>query len=201
MRVYLYTPATNRLDLSSFHGRIKRLLRQAGAAVTTNTERTADGLSAAELEAIEAAGGIALDTMDAVVIEATESDSRVGYLLAYAVARQKPTLFLYHKRSGQPELLTLLDKRAAPKTLVIKGFLSDNLDEVLQNFLRGFKELEVTEQPTVKFTLRLTKTMEKYLSYKTHNTETTKADWLRDEIDAKMKKDEAFWKWLKRQAE
>lgn len=198
MKIYYYAAATNRVDIDSFQSRIKRLLRQAGANVLSNTDR-ASSLTRDDLAAISAAGAIAIDTMDALVIEGTETDARVGYLLAYAIAKQKPTLYLHERRSERDDALALLDKKSIPKTLVVQSYLKRNLDDHVLAFLQSFSNLAVTEPPTIKFTLRITKTIERFLEYRTHNTKMTKADFLREEIDAIMKKDHAFWQWLKKQ--
>lgn len=198
MKIYYYAATTNRLDIASYQSRIKRLLRQTGAEVMSNTDRTA-ALSRDDLDAIAATGAIALDTMDALVIEGTEPDTRVGYLLAYAIAKQKPTLYLHERRTERQDALSLLDAKAIPATLKVRAYLKRNLDESVQNFLRSFSSLSVTEPPTIKFTLRITKTIERFLEYRTRNTKLTKADFLREEIDAIMKKDHRFWQWLKKQ--
>ncbi|MFH0952191.1 MAG: hypothetical protein V1838_03285 [Patescibacteria group bacterium] len=201
MKLYFYGAPTNRVDLDNSYGRIKRLLRQTGAELTASTERLETTMTKEELEKLKKAGEIALDKMDAFIIEGSEADAQAGYLLAFAVARQKPTLYLYERRGQLPVILKNLDKKSIPKTLEVKGYLKENLDEILQNFLRGLGSLKVEEVPNIKFTLRITKTIEKYLHYKTHNTDKSKADFIREEIDGKMKKDSKFWDWLKKQRE
>lgn len=198
MKIYYYAAATNRLDVDSYQSRIKRLLRQSGAEIITNLDRSTQPTKD-DLEAIAATGVTALDTMDALVIEGTETDANVGYLLAYAIAKQKPTLYLYERRTERRDALSLIDKKAIPTTLAVRAYLKRNLDESVQGFLRTFENLTITEPPTIKFTLRITKTIERFLEYKTRNTKLTKADFLREEIDAIMKNDHRFWQWLKKQ--
>ncbi len=48
------------------------------------------------------------------------------------------------------------------------------------------------DQPSIKFTLRITPRIEKYLSWKIKNTEKTKADYLRGEIEKIMEEDDEF---------
>jgi len=73
MKLYFYGASTNRVDLDSSYSRIKRLLRQTGAELTASTERLETTLTREELIKLEEAGEIALDTMDAFIIEGTEA--------------------------------------------------------------------------------------------------------------------------------
>ena len=55
------------------------------------------------------------------------------------------------------------------------------------------------EVPTIKFTLRFTPRAERYLRWKTHNTKVSKADFLRNLIDASINSDENYQKNLRSQ--
>lgn len=52
------------------------------------------------------------------------------------------------------------------------------------------------EKADIKFTLRITPKIEKYLSWKTQNTDLTKADYLREMIDKDLTSDEDFKKFI-----
>lgn len=94
-----------------------------------------------------------------------------------------------------------------------KEYFSNQEKELLQSFSRQIgiamsnaiahekimKKMQMTtkrktkfDQPSIKFTLRITPRIEKYLSWKIKNTEKTKADYLRGEIEKIMEEDDEF---------
>jgi hypothetical protein len=56
----------------------------------------------------------------------------------------------------------------------------------------------VKEIPRIKFTLRITPTIDEYLDWKSQEVKLKKADFLRDEIDQLIAKDAEFQKYLER---
>lgn len=57
----------------------------------------------------------------------------------------------------------------------------------------GFKKRKF-DKPNIKFTLRITPRIEKYLSWKIQNTDRTKADYLREEVERLIDEDDEFEK-------
>ena len=82
------------------------------------------------------------------------------------------------------------DKDTA-KFLISKNYTENNLEKILNDFLQTIEQEEGRQAPSIKFTLRVTPRIERYLSWKINNTNLTKADYLRnlieDIIDADIK--------------
>ncbi|USN53097.1 MAG: hypothetical protein H6760_02870 [Candidatus Nomurabacteria bacterium] len=198
MHVYFYGPDTTTQRLRQAYAMIRRILREADIALSSNTIHPETSLDPASAQEIEAKGGTLLDAMDAIVIEGSTPDSEVGYLLAYAVAQKKPTIFLSERGSPGRQILKYLNQKQVPKTCQIRYYTDDSLQWLLGDFLKTVGKREVKEIPRIKFTLRITPTIDHYLDWKTQNTKLKKADYLRGEIEEIMKQDKEFQSWLQR---
>lgn len=197
MKVYLYTPPTDRRDLTANYERVKQAIKQVeGLWLSSNTERHEVNLPPESLTRAEETRTPLLDQVDAIVLEGSTSDAQVGYLLAYAISTGKPCLYLYERR-GSAQLFLHLKPAQVPKTVTAVRYTRVNLAETIHEFLRTVTDVEIHEAPRIKFTLRITKTIEQYLGYKTANTNVTKADWLRGEIERLMREDPKFRDFLK----
>lgn len=198
MQIYFYGPPTKNADLDSTYGFIRRSLKQASVILSSNTQNPESGLDPAEIQGIEARGGSVLDLMDGIVIEGSTPDPEVGYLLAYAIAQKKPTLFLSERGSSGRQILRYLDERKIPKVCQIRNYTQKTLGWNLTEFMKTIDSREVKEIPRIKFTLRITPTIDEYLDWKSQAANTKKADFLRDEIDQLIAKDADFQKYLER---
>lgn len=192
MKVYFYGPETNRHDLVADYDVIRRALKRGDLWLSSNTERREIDLPEEERARAEALEQPLLETMDAIVINGTHSDQQAGYLVAFAISTHKPTLFLY-KRGTVPDLFRHLTAKAVPRWVSVVAYTDRNLERRVEEFLSGAAGVPVREVPRLKFTLRITRSIERYLSFKTQNTKVTKADWLREQIEKLMGADDR-WK-------
>ena len=139
------------------------------------------------IQRMQKAGEILLDKMDCFVIEASQPDQEIGYLLAYAISQKKPLLYLYHKNTPDRVSHGYLNKKNTPEFVCMEEYSRESLEQVLMNFIddvtsgKGLKQ-----RPTIKFTLRVTPRMERYLEQKAKRSKKTKADYLRDLIEKLM---------------
>lgn len=198
MRMYFYGPPTDVERLRETYALIRRLLKQADVSLSSNTQHPEADLEPEEANAVESRGGRLLDIMDGIVIEGSTQDPEVGYLLAYAIAQKRPTLFLSERGSPGRQILRYLDERKIPKVCQIRYYSQKTLAWLLTEFMKTIDSREVKEIPRIKFTLRITPTIDEYLEWKTRNTKLKKADFLREEIDRLIAKDEEFQKYLER---
>jgi hypothetical protein len=197
VKVYLYAPPTDRRDLNANYTRIKEALKQVeGLWLSSNTERHEVNLPPESLTRAEETQTPLLDQVDAIVLEGSTSDAQIGYLLAYAISTVKPCLYLFERR-GEAQLFRHLKPAQIPKTVRAVRYTRSNLAATIHGFLGTVSGIEIREAPRIKFTLRITKTIEQYLGFKTANTSLTKADWLRGEIERLMREDPKFRDFLK----
>lgn len=188
MHVYFYGPPTTKHDLRQAYGQIKLALNQTDLYVSTNTEEEQVQVSAELLAEAKQSNTPLLERMDAFIIEGTTSDPEVGFLLAHAIALRKPTLYLY-QRGTVPQVFSHLSQKELPKYIKAVAY-SDAPGQTVMDFLRSIDGVKIREVPRLKFTLRITGSIEEYLHFKTHNTKLSKADYLRERIDRQMEDDQ-----------
>lgn len=193
MKIYLHLSNEGKEGLNE---KAISTLKNAGVILVTNIEENYEAdFSQKELRRLKMSGQNLLDKMDAFVIEATQPDPEVGYLLAYAMSQKKPVLYLVLKGTKIGGRL-----RQLPDHVVIKEYTEESVVEELMEFLRHLEQGWEDASPTIKFTLRITPQIERYLNWKANRKKITKADYLRDAIVAELlEKDEQYKKYLNRE--
>jgi hypothetical protein len=198
MKIYFFASAGQAERVQLRHAKIRELLNRSGITVATNLAPLSE-VSASWQDRAEELGQSLLDQMDALVIEGTQSDPEVGYLLAYAISGKKPTLYLMEKGSQAKNPLSYLAPKNIPTNIIVRTYTDQTIDRAVSELLEQVEHSEYAETPSIKFTLRITPMIEQYLHWKTHNTELTKADFLRQLIiDDVIKRDEEYKKYRRR---
>lgn len=165
---------------------ILRTLRQTGLEVVTQS---------ASPDA--SATGATFDAVDAVVIEGTTPSPEIGYFLAHAIAQKRPVLYLYQQGSGGDHILSYIRRKPNPYTIVARAYTERTLIPELSAFLEYLQGGGVKEAPALKFTLRITSSLERYLTYRADDAKTTKANYLRAYLEDRMREDEAYQRFLR----
>lgn len=191
MHVYFYAPPTKQLDLKQAYRLIKETLSQTDLYVSTNTEAEEVQVSAEVMADSRDHDVPLLEHMDAFIIEGTASDPEIGFLLAHAIALKKPVLYLY-RRGTVPQVFSRLSQRELPGFVKVVAYSEEKLGPAVLAFLKSIEGVVIREVPRIKFTLRVTASIEEYLHFKTHNTKLSKADYLRERIEKLMEKDEEW---------
>lgn len=200
MHVYFYAPPTKQADLRQAYRVIKETLSQTDIYVSTNTELEEVQVSAEVMADSREHDVPLLEQMDAFIIEGTSSDPEIGYLLAHAIALKKPALYLY-QRGTVPQVFSRLRQRELPSYIKVIAYDQEKLTVAIPHFLKSIEGVIIREVPRIKFTLRVTASIEEYLHFKTHNTKLSKADYLREQIDTVMEKDEDWQEYQRRRRE
>lgn len=191
MRAYFFQPTVSNNNLSDQYVRIVEILRNAGIFVVSSSNENNTDFRKEDLEAMQESGEILLDKMDCFIIEGSQPDQEIGYLLAYAISQKKPLLYLYHKNTPERVAHGYLTKKNTPEFVCMEEYSRESLESVVMNFVddvtsgKGLKQ-----RPTIKFTLRITPRMERYLEQKAKRAKKTKADFLRQWLEQKMGEDE-----------
>lgn len=181
MRIYVHDEKTS--------GIIERVCRDAGVSVLT----IQDVRKRAKKPEPEQAQQFFLDTVDALVLEITHPTQDIHFILAQAIIREKPTLCLYGKNQTPRDLLSFIKKDERTKMIKTFSFVEDQLPEAVTSFIRKH-DPEYNEQfgaPEIKFTLRLTTSMNEFLEAKAAEQGSTKADIMRDIIRVELAKHKA----------
>lgn len=201
MRVYFTADNQAEEKLQRRFSQIIEVLSSAGVLVMSNlADKNITGLSAHDMERIQESGEALLERMDALIIEGTKPLAESAYLIAVALAHKKPILYLSEK--GKPinkNLLHLKKDKNTGQFLFLESYANDSVEKVLVEFLQSVEKGSGREAPNIKFTLRITPRIERYLHWKTHNTKISKADFLREMIERLIDEDEGYLKFIKKQ--
>ncbi|MDX9893745.1 MAG: hypothetical protein RB292_05070 [Patescibacteria group bacterium] len=200
MRIYF---AADNQAGESFQQRFSEiidLLSERGILVMSNLAAyNLSGFSAQDLEKMNQSGEVMLEKMDGLIIEGSRQIPETAYLVAVALAHQKPILYLSEKNKPINKNLVHLQKdKNAGKLLNLEYYNKTNLEKIIQEFLQQVEKGEGREAPTIKFTLRITPRIERYLHWKTHNTKISKADFLREMIEKMIDDDADYNKFFKK---
>ncbi|MAF13639.1 MAG: hypothetical protein CMI53_01970 [Parcubacteria group bacterium] len=203
MRIYFTADNQAEDRLQKRFSQIVSILNDAGVLIMSNlAEKNVTGFSSQDLEKIEQTGEVLLEKMDGLVIEGSKSLAESGYLIAIALTHKKPILYLSEKGKQINKNLQHLKKdKNTAKYLNLEYYTDNSLHKIILEFLQKVEKGEGREVPNIKFTLRITSRIERYLHWKTHNTKTTKADFLREWIERLIDDDEGYQKFIGRRGQ
>lgn len=203
MRVYFTADEQAEERLQKKFSEIIEILSGAGVMVLSNlADKNISHPSLQDIEKLEQSGEALLEKMDALIIEGTKPLSESAYLIAIALAHQKPILYLSEKgKAINKNLIHLKKDKNTGKLLFLENYTNASLNKTVLDFLQSVEKGSGREAPTIKFTLRITPRIERYLHWKTHNTKISKADFLREMIEHLIDEDESYLKFIKKQNE
>lgn len=133
-----------------------------------------------------------LERVDAVILELSEVSPNAQYILAQAIILQKPTLCLYPKQKPPRDLLNHLVHRNIPKMITTRAYTTVTVQDILANFLESLQPSICQEIPNIKFTLRLTPSLERYLQWLTDQKQINKAEFIRDLLKKQLESDQEY---------
>lgn len=123
---------------------------------------------------------IDVEKIDAVILSGEGDEKKVPYIIALALAKKKPILCLLEKGKRINETLQVLrsDKKISQK-FKLSFYTPETLKKEISAFFKQLEGGHYGEVPSIKFTLRITPSMEKYLDWKSRKIGISKADFLR----------------------
>lgn len=196
----LYFTADNQAPevLQKRFSKIIGILSEAGILVMSNlADKNIVGFSNQDLERISQSGEMLLEKMDALIIEGTRPIAESAYLIALALAHKKPTLYLSEKgKQINKNLVHLRKDKNTAKFLKLEYYTEKTLEKTVLKFLQSVEKGDEKENPNIKFTLRVTPRIERYLYWKTHNSKVSKADFLRELIEKLIDEDRDWQKYF-----
>lgn len=136
-----------------------------------------------------------LERVDAVIIEGSYPAPETGHLVALSLAYKKQILYLVERGHRVDAALRRLQESApASQLLQLVLYAPSQLAATALQFIRTVERGGSAAAPTIKFTLRITPAIERYLTYKTKGQDATKADFLRELLERLMAEDAGFRK-------
>lgn len=203
MRVYFAADNQAEEKFQKRFSKIIDILTNTGVLVMSNLiDKNITGFSSQDLDKMDASGEGLLEKMDALIIEGSRPLAESGYMIAIALAHKKPILYLSDKsKQINQNLMHLKKDRGTAKLLKLEYYTDVTLEKVILAFLQKAEKGESRQAPNIKFTLRITPRIERYLHWKTHNTKISKADFLRELIDKLIDDDKNYLKHLNKREE
>ncbi|MBU1130965.1 hypothetical protein KJ840_02425 [Patescibacteria group bacterium] len=190
MKVYFYTKnEDNDEKITQTHERIIQFFKENGVDLISNlTHRT------------HQQEHLSFEDMNGLVVEGRGSVQEVGYLVALALAQQKPILYLLPKGAILPDQLrSLKDNKKLHKLFLLRYYSERTLNSFLIDFIDLIETGELRrEVPTIKFTLRFTPRSSRYINWKAKQKKISKADYLRKLIDGQIAGDELYQSFLRK---
>lgn len=185
MKIFIFDEQTD--------GRIQHLVEQAQVEVVSS-DSLYGGTEQIQRPLFDGKSFESLAMVDMLILEITEANPNVNYLLAQGVLQQKPTLCLYKKNKEPRDLLNYLIKRGTPKCITTHAYSEKSLANFVERFLATTTLLpnHLEDSPSIKFTLRLTPQVDRYLDWKAKKMNRSKADVLRDWLRLRMDEDNEF---------
>lgn len=138
-------------------------------------------------------GDATFASIDGFIIDGTTLESDNGYLIAIALANKKPVLYLVEKGNVLDSSVDALTKnKDVKKYLKIGFFTPDSIITRVKVFLQFLGQTAGREAYSVKYTLRLSPRMDRYLKWKADKVHKNKADFLRDMLEDITKSDKEY---------
>jgi len=190
MKIYFYSKKEEGgAEQQAAHEMIFKFLNDNGLIVFSNL-----------LGKVGAEQQVSLENMNGLIIEGKGSAAEAGYLIALSLSQNRPLLYLLPKGRELPEQLRpLLNNDKLKKLFLFKYYSNRVLWNILVDYLDIIETGELRrEAPTVKFTLRFTPRVDRYLNWKSKKIKISKADFLRKLVDDLIKSDEEYQNQLRK---
>jgi len=175
IRLYCYIPRQDLPAQDHIARDLRRALTSPQVELITNDQATTDIPS--------------LTDIDVLVVEASQDDRHIGFLLAHAIVMKKPVLYLFPK-GMRPLLFDHVAPSHLPSGISVVGYARGRIEQAIQPMMEKLTGQATKEIPRIKFTLRVTPSIDSYLDYKSDQAKVTKADFLRQHIERVMKDDQ-----------
>lgn len=150
----------------------------------------------------EARKSISYDQIEAVIIEGTHIASDTVYIIATALAYKKPVLYLMEKGHQIPEQLSYITKdKNLGKSFFLKFYKTSGkeVEKIIFDFLSLLETgTLIREKVNVKFTLRISPRIERYLNWKALQIKKPKAEYVRDVLNKTAVEDKNYKSFLKK---
>lgn len=197
MKVYYFVSHPERLTLAI--KRVFKILNDAGFLVLSNVQKFNVAVSdPREVERLKRSGEMMINKIGGMIIEGTYPSNEIGYLIAMTLVQKKPVLYLKeNKRPLDKALRYLLTDKKLGRYFRFENYTADNIKDIMLEFINSVEDREENEAASIKYTLRITPRLDRYLTWKAKRTKMSKADFLRDGLLLKaLKEDEQYSKYF-----
>lgn len=130
---------------------------------------------------------------DIVIFDSSVQSMSIGHQLTFALDKSKTTLLISNE--SQNQISKLFISGSDSPYLTIKAYKnSTDLKDIVKNFL-----LENNQKPKIRFNLVINKEQDTYLSWASFQYKIEKTKFIKNLIDMKIKTDEIYQDYFKKQ--
>lgn len=192
MKIYFFQPKIETEKTKALCQRVIKVLERAKVTIFPSKK------DQKAKEELRQASEILIANIDGFIIEVSTKDPEISYFLAFALLQKKPTLCLFQKGTSPYIPQYLLEQKEVAKFLQVKSYFDRSLEKIILQYL-GFaqKDRAKSELPQIKFTLRITPKIEQYLHWKSIKRKASKAEYLRENLEGIIIKDQEYQNYLK----
>lgn len=133
-----------------------------------------------------------INFLDGMILEISQIDNEIYSILAQAIISQTPTLCLYKKEQPPKKFLESFAKAGAAKNIVVKSYTEKTIADHIAQFSKSFGNEATDNIPAIKYTLRLTPKLDRYLNWLAHGENLNKAEYMRKLLDSKLAEDGTY---------
>lgn len=194
MNIYFFY--SNKEKIHPVLSRVDEVLRLSGNHLITNREKSELQFKQQDIaEARQSGQGLA-SRIHGFILDLSEPHQEAGYFLALAALYQRPCLCLFPRGYSSPLIDHYIRQMKRSPRIMFRAFTRGSIRQILQQFSDSIREglVDKDDIPSLKYTLRISPRIDRYLRWKTANTEWRKADYLRNTIQGMMDKDEDYKK-------
>lgn len=197
MKIYFYAAENAGLPYKKRLLNIIENLKLTEQTVITNLNKISIENFRAEFHLADSAGDLLIKKIDGLIIDDNAPLSEISYLIALALSYRKPILYLIAKGQVIDQTIEkFINNTTAAKFFKIRYYTANNLESQIADFLKTIPENEAAKAD-IKFTLRLTIELDKYLAWRSRRNRTTKANLVRKIlIEQIMRNDEKYHEYL-----
>lgn len=170
------------------------ILTLSGNRVITNKEKSEKQFREQEVLEAQKTGVGLLGKIDAFILELSRPHQEIGYFIALAVLNNKPCLCLYPRGMQADWIQFYAEQVKQYKKIVFRPFTRSNIKMLLNSFSdeirSGFTHKD--DIPSLKYTLRISPRIDRYLRWKSSQGDVSKADYIREAIKKMMETDKKY---------
>lgn len=126
------------------------------------------------------------------VLDSRCDQSELAYVLAFAVVQKKPVFYIASAKADMTDLYEFLGKDRIPESIIVDDGMLDGLHQRVQKFVDKHVVAQASgdDVASLKFTLRITPKLDRFLQSQIKNTTISKADYMRNLVVREMEKEE-----------
>ena len=198
MRIYFFV--SNTAGESRKILKVIESLELAGYLVVTNLQEHEQSVFLRLADVSFSPQKSLLEKIDLFIFEGGTQNQEAAYLVALALSSKKPVLYLLPKGAPvDPAIQMLQENSSSAKFFKVKFYTLNKIKDHVFEWVNLSEQLVTgrsKDLANIKFTLRITESIERYTNWQAKRKRMTKANFLRLLLQNMLESDESYRKYL-----